>query len=82
MGILTRTQAQDIDFLKVILINDLWAAENTALDNVSWDRMNQRLACLHSDLMKLHEYLGCLPIDDDQQSVPYPFSENGGGSDK
>lgn len=77
MGILTRKQAKEIDFLKVMLVNDLWAAENTGLDNTSWDRMNQKLACLHKDLTKLHKYLGCLPIREDQQSVPYPFSENG-----
>lgn len=82
MGILTREQARDINDIKIHLVNDLWAAENTALDETSWARMRQRTACLHKDLQKLHEYLGTLPIDEDEQSVSYPFSENGGGSGK
>lgn len=78
MGILTRKQARDINDLKIHLVNDLWAAENTGLDETSWARMRQRLKCLHKDLEKLQKYLGTLPIDEDEQSVPYPFSENGG----
>lgn len=78
MGILTRAQARDVNDIKIRIINDLWAAENTALDEVSWARMRQRMNCIHHDLETLHEYLGLLPVDENEQSVPFPFSENGG----
>lgn len=78
MGMLTREQLREINDLKIRLVNDLWAAENTSLDEVSWARMRQRMNCLHHDLETLLETLGGT-IDEDEQSVPFPFSENGGG---
>jgi len=78
MGMLTREQVIEINDLKIRIVNDLWAAENTALDEVSWARMRQRMNCIHHDLETLQGTLG-LSIDEDEQSVPYPFSENGGG---
>ena len=81
MGILTQEEADRLDYLKIRLVNDLWAAENTALDETSWARMRQRLKCIHHDADEAFELLGMNPINEDDQSVPYPFSENGGGKE-
>jgi len=78
MGMLTPAQLREINPLKIRLVNDLWAAEGTALDEVSWARMRQRLNCLHHDMETLLNTLGGT-INEDEQTVPYPFSENGGG---
>ena len=81
MGILSTNQLEQGNALKIKLINDLWAAENTALDETSWARMRQRLKCLHNDMQEAMEMLG-FEVDESEQTVPYPFSENGGGSGK
>lgn len=78
MTMLTPAQIRKINPLKIRLVNDLWAAEGTALDETSWARMRQRLNCLHHDLETLQKTLG-VTIDEDEQTVPFPFSENGGG---
>ena len=77
MGILTQQEANQANDLKIKIVNDLWAAENTALDETSWARIRQQLKCLHGDLDTAHGLLGLNPIDAAEQVVPYPFSENG-----
>ncbi len=76
-GILTKKQAKAADPLKISIINALWAAENTALDETSWARLRVDLRCLHRALEKGHRVAGLLPINADDQVVPFPFSENG-----
>ena len=77
MAILTRKQAKKLDPLKIKIINALWSAENTALDETSWARLRQDLKCIHKNLQEALDVLGLLPVNSDDQVVPFPFSENG-----
>lgn len=77
MGILTQQEANQADALKVKIIDALWAAENTAIDETSWERERGNLRCIHKYLWEAFNILGLNPINVADQNQSYPFSENG-----
>ena len=76
-GMRTRKQAKDADPFKIAIMDALWKAERHAIDEDSYEALRVALACIHKRLQQGSDYLGLMPVNADDQTVPFPFSENG-----
>lgn len=80
--VISEAEEAELKEIQIFLVNDLWKAENNALDEGSFARQRQLLGCLHDDMEILRVLLNRilhinLTVKVEEQTVPYPFSENG-----
>jgi len=82
--IISEADEAELNRIKVRLVNDVWAGEGGALKEESRAQQRKRWECLHGDIeflrVTLEQILHIdLTINEDEQKIDFPFSENGGG---